>query len=87
MAKKQLVGAEINKARAILELHPIPKHHNESLQATLCDLELHLQSHEQADYTQLANLLRSAEAELETDHPIVSSVIGSIVRTLANMGI
>ena len=28
---KQLVGAEINKARAILELHPIPKHHNESL--------------------------------------------------------
>jgi ribosomal 50S subunit-associated protein YjgA (DUF615 family) len=87
MAKKQLVGAEINKARAILELHPIPQHHNESLQATLCDLELHLQSHEQADYTQLANLLRSAEAELETDHPIVSSVIGSIVRTLANMGI
>jgi hypothetical protein len=81
MAKKQLVGAEINKARAI------PQHHNESLQATLCDLELHLQSHEQADYTQLANLLRSAEAELETDHPIVSSVIGSIVRTLANMGI
>jgi ribosomal 50S subunit-associated protein YjgA (DUF615 family) len=87
MAKKQLVGAEINKARAILELHPIPQHHNESLQATLCDLELHLQSHEQADYTRLANLLRSAEAELETEHPIVSSVVGGIVRTLANMGI
>ena len=25
---KQLVGAEINKARAILELHPIPPQHN-----------------------------------------------------------
>ena len=74
---KQLVGAEINKARAILELH----------QATLCDLELHLQSHEQADYERLANILRSAEAELETDHPLVSSVVGGIVRTLANMGI
>ena len=43
MAKKQLVGEEINKARAILELHPLPPQHDESLQAMLCDLELHLQ--------------------------------------------
>ncbi len=84
---KQLVGAEIYKARQILELHPLPAHHNEALQATLCDLELHLQSHEQADYARLANLLRSAEAELETEHPVVSGVIGGIVRTLASMGI
>lgn len=84
---KQLVSAEIHKARQILELHPLPTHHNDSLQATLCDLELHLQSHEQADYARLANLLRSAEAELEAEHPVVSSVIAGVIRTLANMGI
>lgn len=84
---KQLVGAEIHKARQILELHPIPTHQNEALQATLCDLELHLLSHEHANYARLVDLLRSAEAELEADHPVVSSVIGNIVRTLANMGI
>ena len=87
MAKKQLVGAEINKARAILELHPLPPQHDESLQAMLCDLELHLQSHEQADYARMANLLRGAEAELEADHPVVASVISGVIRTLANMGI
>ena len=84
---KQLVGEHIAKARAILELNPIPTHHHDNLQATLCDLELHLQAHEKADYTRLANLLSEVEAELEVEHAIVSSVIGSIVRILANMGI
>ena len=87
MAKKQLVGEEINKARAILELHPLPPQHDESLQAMLCDLELHFQSLEQADYARLPILLRGAEADLEADHPVVASVISGVIRTLANMGI
>ena len=84
---KQIVGEHIAKARQILELHPLPSAHQENLQAQLCDLELHLQSHEQVDYERMANLLRGAEAELEVEHPIVASVISSIVRTLANMGV
>jgi hypothetical protein len=84
---KQIVGEHINKARQILELHPLPPTHQANLQAQLCDLELHLQSHEQVDYERMANLLRGVEAELEVEHPIVASVISSIVRTLANMGV
>jgi hypothetical protein len=84
---KQIVGEHIAKARQILELHPLPPVHQENLQAQLCDLELHLQSHEQVDYERMANLLRSAEAELEVEHPILASVISSIIRTLANMGV
>lgn len=84
---KQIVGEHINKARQILELHPLPPAHQANLQAQLCDLELHLQSHEQVDYERMANLLRGVEAELEVEHPIVASVISSIVRTLANMGV
>ncbi|PTQ88408.1 DUF4404 family protein [Agitococcus lubricus] len=84
---KQLLGEKIAEARSILALHPLPPPHIENLQAQLCDLELHLQSHEQADYERLANLLRAAEAELEVDHPIVARVIGSIVKTLMDIGI
>jgi hypothetical protein len=84
---KQLVGEQIAKARQILELHPLPPVHQANLQAQLCDLELHLQSHEQVDYERMANLLRGAEAELEVEHPIVASVISGVIRTLANMGI
>ncbi len=83
----QLIGEQIAKARAILELNPIPPEYNDNLQAALCDLELHLQAHEKVDYTRMADLLRDAEAELEVEHPVVSTVIGGIVRTLANMGI
>lgn len=84
---KHIVGEHITKARQILELHPLPPVHQANLQAQLCDLELHLQSHEQVDYARMANLLRGVEAELEVEHPIVASIISSMVRTLANMGV
>lgn len=84
---QQLVKEQIAQARTILELHPLPPPHLENLQAQLCDLELHLQAHEHADYQRLAALLREAETELEVDHPVVAGVIGSIVQTLGNMGV
>lgn len=84
---KQIVGEHIQKARQILELHPLPPVHQEALQAQLCDLELHLQSHEQVDYERMANLLRAVEADIEVEHPITASIISSIIRTLANMGV
>lgn len=84
---KQLVGEQIAKARTILELHPLPPAHLENIQAQLCDLELHLQSHEPADYQRIASMLREAEAEIEVDHPVVAGVIGSIVQTLVNIGV
>lgn len=84
---KQLIGDEIAKARHILAIQPLPPEHHENLQAQLCDLELHLQSHEQVDYERFTNLLRSVEAEIEVDHPVIAGVVSTIIRTLASMGV
>lgn len=84
---KQLIGEEIAKAKHILAIQPLPPEHHENLQTQLCDLELHLQSHEQVDYERFANLLRAVEAEIEIDHPIVAGVVSSIIRTLASIGV
>ena len=51
MAKKQLVGEEINKARAILELHPLQPQHDESLQARGAEAEL------EADHPVVASVI------------------------------
>jgi hypothetical protein len=84
---KQLIGEEIAKARQILAIQPLPTEHHDNLQAQLCDLELHLQSHEPIDYERFSNLLRAVEAEIDVEHPIVASVISTIIRTLGSMGI
>ena len=84
---QQLIKEQISQARTILELHPLPPAHLENVLTQLCDLELHLQAHEQADYQRMADLLREAETELEVDHPVVASVLGSLVQTLANIGV